>query len=146
MKIYIKEGDTIWDQDTISADYIIENIDLAFDSWSKPWSQNISFDDFCRYILPTGMVMKNCQTGVDTSRNATKQVYWILYPTRLHCQRLPNTSCARFAVMWNMEAVWDFSMTNYLPQKTCSLCIGWSVWDALITQPWLCAPAECHVP
>jgi hypothetical protein len=41
------------DVDTITADFLIENIDLAFRAWSeKPWARNLSFDDFCDYVLP----------------------------------------------------------------------------------------------
>lgn len=40
------------DIEVVSADYLIENIDLAFEVWQKPWSRSFSFDDFCRYILP----------------------------------------------------------------------------------------------
>ncbi len=44
--------DTVHDLNTISANYIIENIDYAFKAWEKPWAQHLSFDDFCNYILP----------------------------------------------------------------------------------------------
>ena len=50
--IYIEESDTIWDSDIITKDFIQENIDLAFDSWKQPWAKDVSFDDFCHYILP----------------------------------------------------------------------------------------------
>ncbi|MBD3257631.1 hypothetical protein GF377_04305 [candidate division GN15 bacterium] len=41
------------DADVITADYLIQNIDLAFSAWrTKPWAKNLSFDDFCRYALP----------------------------------------------------------------------------------------------
>lgn len=43
---------TIYDIYSIKADFLIENIDLAFIAWKKPWSENLSFDDFCEYILP----------------------------------------------------------------------------------------------
>ena len=43
---------TYKDVDTISPAYLIENIDLAFEVWPKPWNKNVSFDDFCEYILP----------------------------------------------------------------------------------------------
>lgn len=37
----------------LSADYLIENIDLAYESWQNaPWSTRVSFDVFCNYILP----------------------------------------------------------------------------------------------
>jgi len=41
------------DIETVSADYLIENIDLAFKAWQeKPWAKNMTFATFCEYILP----------------------------------------------------------------------------------------------
>ena len=42
----------VFDIHTLTADYLISQIDLAFEAWRKPWSKGVSFDDFCRYILP----------------------------------------------------------------------------------------------
>lgn len=42
----------IRDQDTITENYLKENIELAFDSWKNPWSKDVSFANFCKYILP----------------------------------------------------------------------------------------------
>lgn len=37
----------------ISADFLIDHIDAAFDIWRKqPWGRNIDFDTFCHHILP----------------------------------------------------------------------------------------------
>ena len=42
-----------YDINSLSADYLIENINWAFKVWEKaPWAKNISFDDFCEHILP----------------------------------------------------------------------------------------------
>jgi hypothetical protein len=38
---------------TASSDFLIKNIDTAFYVWQNmPWAKNISFEDFCEYILP----------------------------------------------------------------------------------------------
>ena len=43
----------VYDAQVITAAYLIENIDLAFDVWKKyPWNRNLTFDDFCELILP----------------------------------------------------------------------------------------------
>ena len=45
----------IWvnDSDTISSEFLIENIEQAFLSWENaPWHSQISFEQFCRLILP----------------------------------------------------------------------------------------------
>ena len=37
----------------VDANYLILNIDFAFKTWKTyPWTQNVSFDDFCEYVLP----------------------------------------------------------------------------------------------
>lgn len=40
------------DTDTLTAQYIIDNVDLAFKVWQSPWASKLSFDEFCKYILP----------------------------------------------------------------------------------------------
>ena len=39
----------------ITADYLIENIDLAFEVWQYPWCNSLSFEEFCEEILPYRM-------------------------------------------------------------------------------------------
>lgn len=54
LNIY-KVGNVIRKDDItyITADYLISNIDLAFQVWyDKPWGKYISFDTFCEEILP----------------------------------------------------------------------------------------------
>lgn len=37
----------------VSAEFLIDHIDTAFEIWRKqPWGKNIDFDTFCRHILP----------------------------------------------------------------------------------------------
>jgi hypothetical protein len=41
------------DLQTITAAYLIENIDLAFEAWrSKPWARNLTFEAFLEHVLP----------------------------------------------------------------------------------------------
>lgn len=51
-KYYYKVEPPVMDVDTLTVEYLISNIELAFDSWSKPWAHDVSFDDFCRFVLP----------------------------------------------------------------------------------------------
>lgn len=47
------KNEKIMDVETITSDYLINNIDLAFRAWhDKPWAAYLSFDQFCRYVLP----------------------------------------------------------------------------------------------
>ncbi len=52
-ELNFKTSELVRDYDTITADFLIKNIDLAFQVWSDyPWAQHLSFDDFCAYVLP----------------------------------------------------------------------------------------------
>lgn len=38
---------------TLSSEFLIDNIEWAFKVWNEqPWGKNVSFTDFCEYILP----------------------------------------------------------------------------------------------
>src|ERR1700761_3733866 len=40
------------DLESITSDFLIENIDYAFKAWQMPWNKKLSFSDFCEFILP----------------------------------------------------------------------------------------------
>lgn len=46
------EKQKVYDISTLDSSFLVNNIELAFEVWQKPWAKNISFEDFCRYILP----------------------------------------------------------------------------------------------
>ncbi|MCK5822091.1 MAG: transglutaminase domain-containing protein [Bacteroidales bacterium] len=47
-----RQDTLIYDLEFVSSEYLINNIDLAFKAWENPWAKNLSFDEFCEYILP----------------------------------------------------------------------------------------------
>jgi hypothetical protein len=45
--------ENIEDLEAIKADFLIRQIDLAFQAWhEKPWAKWLTFDQFCEYVLP----------------------------------------------------------------------------------------------
>jgi hypothetical protein len=51
--IRLKNPELIYDIKSLKAEFIINNIELAFNAWRKiPISKKASFDEFCNYILP----------------------------------------------------------------------------------------------
>ncbi|WP_443940010.1 hypothetical protein [Pedobacter sp. MW01-1-1] len=47
---------SVCDLKRISAEDLISHINSAFNAWSKPWARDLSYSDFCRYILPYKLV------------------------------------------------------------------------------------------
>ncbi len=51
--IDFKKDDKILDLETITADFLIDQIDFAFKAWhEKPWAKNLSYENFRDYVLP----------------------------------------------------------------------------------------------
>jgi len=47
------ERKKIYDIEIIKSNFLINNIELAFKVWKeKPWAKNLSFNEFCEWILP----------------------------------------------------------------------------------------------
>ena len=52
-EVHYAKGEVVEDTQVVTSAYLIENIDLAFQGWkSNPWSKDLSFEDFCEYVLP----------------------------------------------------------------------------------------------
>ena len=52
-EVHYAKGEVVEDTQFITSEYLIENIDLAFRAWkTNPWSKDLSFEDFCEYVLP----------------------------------------------------------------------------------------------
>jgi hypothetical protein len=48
-----KKDTLIYDLQTVKADFLINQIDYAFQAWhTRPWAMRLSFPDFLEYILP----------------------------------------------------------------------------------------------
>ena len=53
------DHDTICDAEVIKADFLIRNIDQAFEQWkTRPWASHLTFDEFCEWLLPYKAVEK----------------------------------------------------------------------------------------
>lgn len=51
--IHFELDTLIKDYESIQADYLIKNIDLAYKAWDEnPWAQHLAFEQFCEYALP----------------------------------------------------------------------------------------------
>lgn len=51
-KNFMHKAEPQYDIETVTANYLISNIESAFGVWNKPWAKDVSFDLFCKYVLP----------------------------------------------------------------------------------------------
>ncbi len=52
MELELCQNNRLHDTETLTADFLIEQIDSAFGVWPQRWNKQYSFETFCRYILP----------------------------------------------------------------------------------------------
>ena len=57
----------------VSAEFLIDNIDQAFEAWKSPFAGDLSFEDFCEYILP---YKANVSDRPDFWRSAYRDVFY----------------------------------------------------------------------
>lgn len=95
----------IYDAHVITAKYLINNIDHAFDNWQKrPWNHFLSFEDFCEYLLPYrlgdepleewrelyekeyGYLLDSIYTGNDVVEAANLIGQHLLQPVFIYCE------------------------------------------------------------
>lgn len=95
----------IYDAHVITADYLIRNIDHAFVQWRKrPWNRNLSFDDFCEYLLPYRIgdepledwrglyeedfrqVLDSLYTGNDVVEAVNAVSRYLFHPVFIYCE------------------------------------------------------------
>ena len=78
IKVVYKDIRVNYDYKTITADYLIKNIDEAFSIWERsPWKDDFTFDEFCNYILP----YRSDEEPIGNWRKKLSKKYSFLYDT-----------------------------------------------------------------
>lgn len=71
--------DMTFDLNTIKADYLIDHIDRAFQARQSPWAKDLSFDEFCEYILPYRLGDEPLESWMAIYQEALKSVVDTMY-------------------------------------------------------------------
>lgn len=75
----------------LSSDFLIDNIEWAFKVWEEqPWGKNVSFTDFCEYILPY-------RVGDEPLKPWREKLYRIYNPMLDDIRKMPEAADPLFA-------------------------------------------------
>ncbi len=86
-----KTFDKIPDLRMLTAEYLIRNIDQAYDAWqSAPWAEQVSYHAFCNYILP----YKNKNEYPEVWRDKVLERYGYLLTDSLVPKTMTDICCA----------------------------------------------------
>ena len=105
------------DCEVIDVDYLAENIEYAFKAWDLPWCRDLSFGDFCRWILPYKMADEQ---PVKWRRELWEEYSWVLEVAdstsgaRDVCRMVNDSVNEWFTVNWDNPYQLDI---NFLQAK-----------------------------
>ncbi len=109
LNIRIIQGYSVkWDIENISSQQLIENIEYAFKAWELPWCKHLSFDDFCKYILPY-----RCRSEPlsDWRRSFYEQYSWI--KDSLPDDTTPYEACAYLQNVLKKQVFWSSKHSDF---------------------------------
>ncbi|MCD8262615.1 MAG: hypothetical protein LUD15_15025 [Bacteroides sp.] len=78
-----EEMDITLDLQTITSDYLTDHIDRAFQAWQFPWAKDLSFDEFCEYILPHRLGNEPLESWMEMYQERLKPVVDSMYNSNI---------------------------------------------------------------
>lgn len=111
-KFSLDKFNIISDLQVLDSTYLVQNIDWAFKVWKEqPWGKNVSFTDFCEYILPY---------KIDNEKPSKwrEHLYYTYNPMLDSVRNLPQASDPAFVakVLLDSLSKSPISYTGLLPQ------------------------------
>lgn len=103
----------VYDVKVITSEFLIENIDRSFAAWEYPWARNLSFAEFCKYILP--YKLKN-EKPENWKAHFQEKYKWILDSLN------PNSTSMEACILINQE----MSRWFYITKLNCSFDLSFS--------------------
>lgn len=126
------DADTISDVKIIKSDFLIKNIDMAFDEWkNRPWAKHLTFDEFCEWLLPYKVVELQ---EMDAWRDTLSSVFTWGLNNMIHDDDTYETTVnaantIRNEILWRIhpfgvygEKGYPFLSANTLPYFTFGNC------------------------
>ena len=90
----------VYDIQAISASYLIDQIDLAFETRNYPWAKSIPWEDFCEYVLP----YRSANEPFEDWRLLYKQRMANVLDSLISVQASDSLVCATFMSFFKSEA------------------------------------------
>lgn len=136
------------DCEFITADYLIRNIDEAFNVWDKPWNKHLSFSDFCEFILPYRYETEE----LDDWRTLFKEKYAQALKSDSICNAI--TACNAINSMMQQDSVKIYPNSilpvnlrvSTLAKMRFGLCSDCAMLATLAMRSWGIPVSQCVVP
>lgn len=109
----------LWDHQTLSSEQLIRQIDEAFEMWQQPWNKDVSFNMFCKYVLPYRITTE----PVTDWRKKYFDTYFDRFKYLLHAQTNYTTKFGMYKELnkWFYGAL--YYPSTYLPEMPLDLLI-----------------------
>lgn len=116
------DQEVIQDARIITADFLIHNIDSAFDVWkNERWAQHVTFEQFCEWILPYKCVEFQ---NFDNWRDTMRATFWwnvahMDYDDESYDSPFRAVNTIRSEISWRVKPVGVYNRSGY-PMRSAS--------------------------
>jgi hypothetical protein len=115
----------VYDLQTVKAAQLIQHIDACFRAWHFPWAQNLSFEEFCDFILPVKYANEDIEAWMP---NVQKDFSFLLdsgkynYSYKDICILANKELKNNFSVNGRISNAWSFNYSDFkkLRAGTCA--------------------------
>ena len=121
-RFYGLDQDLIQDARIITSEFLIKNIDQAFDVWeNERWAKHVTFDEFCEWILPYKCVELQ---SFDSWRDTMRQTFWwniahMDYDDESYDSPFRAVNTIRSEIVWRIKPVGMYNRSGY-PMRSAS--------------------------
>ena len=110
----------LYDINHITADYLINNIEMAFDAWlTQPWGKDISFDTFCEEILPHRLDVEPLEDWRGIVINQYRSLYEYMQQSDIDVVTASRMLLDSIGTDWELWDLWEHS--SQLPMPSYSM-------------------------
>ncbi|MBC7912910.1 MAG: hypothetical protein H7Y07_02200 [Pyrinomonadaceae bacterium] len=117
----LQTAEIVNDAKVIKADFLIKHIELAFKAWQFPWAKNLSFEEFCEYILPYKLLNEEPEMWMEDNQ---VQYQWLpdslknLSNTKKAVLLINNELKKWFYINARFECNWDINYSDLKKMRT----------------------------
>lgn len=121
-RFYGLDNEIIQDARIITSEYLIQNIDKAFDVWkNERWAKHITFNEFCEWILPYKCVELQ---SFDCWRDTMRQTFWwniahMDYDDESYDSPFRAVNTIRSEISWRIKPVGMYNRSGF-PMRSAS--------------------------
>lgn len=109
------------DAQTVSSSFLISHIEAAFRAWKRPWARQLTFEEFCQYLLPYKLLNEQPQGWMMQSQAINGPLFDSLGQDAdmiRVCKSINQHLRKKFYINARFQCNWDMTYADLLKTRT----------------------------